>query len=80
MGEDVERESLQWSQRLRSANKDRRLKTNRFWPKIEIHHSKKEIEDDLLAMGGKLPLKPKKRPAAAKKYIRVSFFASLSLK
>ncbi|ERM95314.1 hypothetical protein AMTR_s00008p00134880 [Amborella trichopoda] len=28
------------------------------------------IEDDLLAMGAKLPLKPKKRPAAAKKYIR----------
>ncbi|ERM95315.1 hypothetical protein AMTR_s00008p00136620 [Amborella trichopoda] len=46
------------------------MKTNGFLPKIEIHLSKKEIEDDLLAMGAKLPLRPKKRLAAAKKYIK----------
>ncbi|ERN15781.1 hypothetical protein AMTR_s00039p00110420 [Amborella trichopoda] len=71
---DVKSESFQWSQRLRSSDKDRKLKTIGFWPKIEIQLSKKEIQDDLLAMGAKLPLRPKKRPTAVKKYIKVSIW------
>ncbi|ERN15780.1 hypothetical protein AMTR_s00039p00110270 [Amborella trichopoda] len=73
-GEDVKSESLQWSQRLRSSDKDRKLKTTGFWPKIEIQLSEKEIQDYLLAMGATLPLRPKKRPTAVKKYVETMGF------
>ncbi|ERN04006.1 hypothetical protein AMTRI_Chr13g118220 [Amborella trichopoda] len=62
-------EIWQRPRRLRGSAKDNELHGDGGWPKIDLQLSRKEKEDDFLAMGGRLALRPKKRPKYIQKKI-----------